>query len=269
VKASELPRLYVTQISATMKSQVQHRVALVTTLVTFMIEPVVYLTVWRTVAQQNGGSLSGFSQSDLAAYFIVWGLVRVVNIAYNPTSFQWRIQNGSFSAQLLKPMHPIHYDLAWFAGLKIPLVAAWVPVALVMGTAFRPTFTLEPFKALLFITSLIMAYLVRSLYLWIAGLVNFWTNRTTAVYEGIIVLELLFSGRFAPLPLLPDWIVGASRYLPFYATFGMPIDILLRDIDGAPLFALLTVQAWWLFVLISVMLLVWKRAIKRYTAVGG
>ena len=41
-----------------------------------------------------------------------------MNIVFTPYGWEWRIREGELSAALLRPLHPMHYDLAAFAGWK-------------------------------------------------------------------------------------------------------------------------------------------------------
>ena len=79
----------------------------------------VYLVVWTTIAEQQGGSVQGITTGEFAAYYIVWTLVRNMNIVFTPYGWEWRIREGQFSASLLRPLHPLHDDLAAFAGWKV------------------------------------------------------------------------------------------------------------------------------------------------------
>ena len=45
-------------------------------------EPVIYLVVWTTIAEQQGGSVDGLTVGYFAAYYIVWTLVRNMNIVF-------------------------------------------------------------------------------------------------------------------------------------------------------------------------------------------
>src|SRR6266516_1525252 len=87
-----------------------------------VIEQVIYLVVWSTVAASQGGSVGGFTRGQLAAYYIVWTLVRNMNIVFTPYGWEWRIREGQLSGQLLRPIHPLNYDLAEFAGWKFVVI---------------------------------------------------------------------------------------------------------------------------------------------------
>ncbi len=69
-------------------------------------EPVIYLVVWTTIADQSGGSVGGLTAGEFAAYYIVWTLVRTMNIVFTPYGWEWRIREGELSGQLLRPAPP-------------------------------------------------------------------------------------------------------------------------------------------------------------------
>ena len=66
---------------------------------------------------------------DFAAYYIVWTLVRNMNIVFTPYGWEERIREGELSAPLLRPLHPVHYDLGDFAGWKFVVILLWLPIA--------------------------------------------------------------------------------------------------------------------------------------------
>ena len=264
-----LAELYVKRISVTVRTEAQHRFSLLVMLLTFLVEPVVYMAVWTAVARQNGGSIGTMSTGAITAYFIVWTLVRVVNVVYSPSGFEGRIRRGEFNGQLLRPAHPIHYDLSWFIGLKVPALALWLPIGAMLVLVFRPALAPSPLAVAAFVLALCGAYLVRSLYLWTLGLVSFWTTRTAALFEFFMLVELLASGRLVPMSFMPHWVQSLSLLLPFYWAFGYPIEALIKNLSVAELAGGLLMQALWIGIGFLLMGVVWRRAIRRYDAVGN
>ena len=55
------PHLYRAQFKTTIAEQFQYRGALVIWLIGLILEPVIYLSVWSTVARSQGGSVDGFN----------------------------------------------------------------------------------------------------------------------------------------------------------------------------------------------------------------
>lgn len=239
--------------------QFQYRAANYAYMIGMIAEPVIYLVVWSAVARGSGGSVRGFSP----------GVVRNMNIVFTPFGWEERIRTGHLSGMLLRPVHPLHYDLAYFAGWKVVVIVMWIPIAIVLSLVFRPTFDITPLEAGVFFLAIWGAYLIRSLFLWLLGMITFWTTRVSAIYELYFTAELLLSGRLVPLELMPPWVVRIANVLPFRSTFGFPIEVLAADPTPAQLGAGLLAQALWIGVGTVLVLAVWRRAVKRYSAVGN
>ncbi len=110
VRERELERLrrlagfYVAVARTAVQEQFQYRVANYAYMLGMITEPIVYLVVWSTVARSQGGSVGGYTPAQLAAYYIVWTLVRNVNIVFTPFGWEWRIREGTLSGMLLRPV---------------------------------------------------------------------------------------------------------------------------------------------------------------------
>ncbi len=264
-----LADFYLTTIRTAIQQQFQYRAATYMYLVGMVAEPVIYLVVWSTIADQSGGTVGGLTAGEFAAYYIVWTLVRTMNIVFTPYGWEERIREGELSGQLLRPLHPIHYDLAWFAGGKVPWVLFYLPIAVVLTLVFNPTFDVRPIEIAVFAIAVWGAYLIRSFYQSALGLITFWTTRVGALFQLYITLELLLSGRLVPLTLMPDWVQTVAWFLPFRWTFYFPIQTLVGDLSNEQLLGGLAMQVLWTLIGIGLFSLVWRHAIRRYTAVGN
>ncbi|HWE63811.1 MAG TPA: ABC-2 family transporter protein, partial [Chloroflexota bacterium] len=218
---------YLTNMKLAIVVQLQYRVANYFYMIGMVAEPVIYLVVWSSIARSNGGSVSGYTAGAFAAYYIVWTLVRNMNIVFTPYGWEFRIRQGEFSASLLRPIHPIHYDLAYFAGWKVVVILLWLPIAAVLTLLFHPTISIAPIDVVVFAVAIWGAYLVRTMMLWLLGLITFWTTRGSAIFELYMAVELLLSGRLVPMTLLPDWTQRLAAFLPFQWTFSFPIEALI------------------------------------------
>ncbi len=63
-------------------SQFQYRAANYFYMLGMVAEPVIYLVVWTTIADESGGSVAGLTAGEFAAYYIVWTLVRNMNVVF-------------------------------------------------------------------------------------------------------------------------------------------------------------------------------------------
>jgi len=242
--------VYITEMRIAIAQQIQYRVSNYFYMIGMIAEPVIYLVVWSTVAEQQGGSVGGYTPGAFAAYYIVWTLVRNINIVFTPYGWEERIREGQLSAQLLRPLFPIVEDLGFFLGWKPVVVILWLPIAV-------------------FAVSLLGAYLIRSLNQSSLGMITFWTTRVGPVFQLYIAAELLLSGRLVPLSLMPLWVQDLSNLLPFRWTFGFPIEALVGNLTNEQLIGGLGMQLFWIVVGSILVRVVWRFAVRRYSAVSG
>jgi ABC-2 type transport system permease protein len=260
---------YLTRGRTEIQAQFQYRVANYLWMIGMVAEPIIYLVVWTTIAEEQGGSVQGITAGEIAAYYIVWTLVRNMNIVFTPYGWEWRIREGMLSAALLRPLHPLHDDIAAFAGWKFVVIVMWLPVAAVLWIAFDPVLDPSALEIGVFAVAIWGAYLIRTMFLSLLGMITFWTTRVSAIFELAIALELLLSGRLVPLPLMPGWAEDVAKVLPFQWTFYFPIQSLVGDFSRAELLGGLAVQALWIVVLTGMAMVFFRLAVRRFSSVGN
>jgi ABC-2 type transport system permease protein len=265
----QLLDFYATVSRTAVQEQFQYRAANYMYMIGMVVEPVIYLVVWSVVAEASGGSVGGYTPGGFAAYYIVWMLVRNMNIVFTPYGWEFRIREGQLSGMLLRPVHPLHYDLAYFAGWKVIAVVLWVPIAVVLALLFPPELSVNLAQAATFSVAIWGAYVIRTLLLFVLGMVTLWTTRVAALFELYFTAELLLSGRLVPLDLMPEAVLRWVDLLPFRSTFGFPIEALVSDLSGPELVRGLLAQAFWIGFGWVLAMVVWRRAIRRYSAVGN
>jgi ABC-2 type transport system permease protein len=264
----KLVAVYAAEMRFAMANQAQYRFAAFFQLVGFLIEPVVYLVVWRTVAEQ-GGPVGGYGVAEFTAYYIVWTLVRNMNLALAPGAWDWWIQSGRISNDLMHPVAIYHRQIASFAGFKFFWIILWFPVAGVLSWLFKPEFHPTLLQGVAFAVAIWLGYVIRFSILFLMGLISFWTTRAQALIEIVIAAELLLSGRLVPLSVMPRWVEHVAAWLPFKWTFQYPIETLIGQLSDGRVLEGLGLQLLWIGLLVGLILLVWRRAIRRYTAVGS
>ncbi len=262
-------RLYATLGRTSIMRGFQYRVGNYFYMIGMVAEPVVYLVVWSTIARQQGGEVGGYTPGTFAAYYIVWTLVRNMNIVFTPFGWEQRIREGELSGHLARPLHPIHYDIGSFAGWKVVVIVLWLPIAGVLSLIFRPELSPSIAQIAAFVVAIWGAYLIRSMFLWMLGMITIWTTRVSAIFEAYFAAELLLSGRLLPVSLMPGWSQTLADYLPFESTFGFPITALVGPISDRELVIGLIRQFVWIAIGTAGVRLMWRRAIKSYTAVNG
>ena len=247
----------------------QYRVRQLFWLLGMIAEPVIYLVVWTTVARARGSEVGGYTAGEFAAYYIAWTLVRHMNIALTPYAFEDRIRRGRLSAELLRPLHPLHLDLAWFLGMKVVTFALWLPIAALLALIFHPTLNPELWQVVGFLIALVTAFIMRFVILWALGLATFWITRVSALFELFFTAELLLSGRLVPLSLLPGWAQQIANLLPFRWVFGFQIELLFGRLTPQEMVIGFAAQVFWFLFGLGMVHLLWRAGLRRYSAVGA
>jgi ABC-2 type transport system permease protein len=260
---------YLTTMRTAIATQFQYRAANYFYMLGMVAEPVIYLVVWTTIAKSSGGSVNGISADEFAAYYIVWTLVRNMNVVFGAPFWEWRIREGRFSGELMRPLHPIHYDIAYFAGWKVVVVTLWIPIAIGLSLVFHPALRPTGLEVVVFVFAIWGAYLLRTAIQETIGMLNFWTTRGAAVFDLYMAVELLLSGRLVPLQLMPAWVQTLANFLPFKWTFWFPIESLVGSMSTQSLLLGLGAQALWIAGTFFVFRVAFRYAVRHYSAVGG
>ena len=260
---------YATTIRTQIQSQFQYRAATYMYMVALVVEPVIYLVVWTTIARSQGGSVQGIGVGQFAAYYVVWTLVRGWNVVFTPFGWEWRIREGELSASLLRPIHPIHYELAWWAGQKLVWFVMYAPVFVILILVFHPALDPRPIEIVVFVVAIWGAYVIRKLNNFILGMITIWTTRASAIFQLWFLSELLLSGRLLPLQLMPHWVQSLTSWLPFKWTFYFPIESLVGGMSTAELLRGVGFQALWTAICGLGMFASWRVATRHYSAVGN
>ncbi len=260
---------YLTSMKMSIMQQFQYRAQNYFYLISMVAEPTIYLVVWSTIANSQGGSVGGYTVGELAAYYIVWMLVRNMNVVLTPYDWEDRIQRGQLSAELMRPMHPVHNEVSFFAGWKFVMIFFWLPIAAILAIIFKPVLHPTWLNLAVFAVAIWGAYLIRTMIYTILGMTTFWTTRVGAIFELVFALELILSGRLVPMTLMPDWVQRFAFYLPFQWTFFFPINALVGQSTPLELFSGLGMQLLWILIGLGVVNLVWHFGVRRFSSVGN
>ncbi len=261
---------YLANMKISILVEFQYHVANYFYMIGMIAEPVIYLVVWSTVANAQGGEVGGYTPGAFAAYYIVWTLVRNMNIVFTPYGWEGYIQRGQLSGELLRPIHPLHNHISFFAGWKVVVIVLWLPLAVALTLIFKPTLDDITFlEVAVFFFAIWGAYLIRTMLLSLLGMITFWTTRVSAIYEMFFAVELILSGRLVPMSLMPEWVQRIADFLPFQWTFGYPIESLVGRLTTTELFSGLGMQLLWIVITTTMVSVVWKFGIRRFSAVGN
>lgn len=266
---ARLPSIYAAKFRAEIALQVAYRGALVIWLLGLLIEPIVYLVVWTTVARSQGGQVGGFGAGDFAAYFTLLMIVNQLTFTWHYFFFEWRVKEGFFSPLLLRPVHPIHNDIAENLTFKLLTFTVVGPVAIFLIVTFGATLRSEPWQLLAFVPALALAMALRFVVEWTLALAAFWITRTGALNETYYLGMLFLSGQVAPLVLFPQLVQSIAYLLPFRWMISFPVETALGRLGPADVLIGYGAQLAWIAAALVLLRVVWRAGIRRYSAVGA
>lgn len=265
----ELLDVYRSQFKVSLATELQYRLEVLIWLFGSTLEPVVYLVVWATVANANGGSVGGYTASGFAAYFIVMMLVNHVTFTWIMFEFETRIREGAFSPKLLRPIHPIHADVADNLTYKLVGLVALVPVAIALTVAFGATYPLTLGRILAFGPVIFLAFVLRFTVEWTLSLAAFWTTRVGAINQMYNLAVIFLAGQMAPLSLFPAPVQTLAGILPYRWMVAFPVELILGKVDRSGIWLGLAMQVVWVVASLVLLNVVWRFAARRYSAVGA
>lgn len=232
-----------------------------------VITPLVFLSVWGTLA--GGEGIAGWSRGEFVAYYLAFMVVNLLAGSIEIHTTGWEIQSGDLSPRLLMPIHPGVRAVAANISFKAVGLVVVVPSVLLLGALFGPELHTSPEMLALGVFAILPAAALQFLLGYSIALLAFWTTRADAITGLNNALLFLLSGEVAPISLLPEWLRSVATVLPHRYMLSFPIELITGRLSWGAAALGLGMQAVWLVVAWFVMRTTWRRGVRRYSAVGG
>ena len=131
------------------------------------------------------------------------------------------------------------HGLPWLAELPLALLAA-------VGAAF-----------------------IQFFFCFTLAMVAFWILDIGSVTFLIYSIEFLLGGHIFPVDAFPPWLAILCLHLPFAYEYFFPAAILIGHVQGTELWHGFLMQWAWVGFFYVLSGVLWKRGLRKYTAVGG
>jgi ABC-2 type transport system permease protein len=265
----EYLRMFASLLRVSILGQIQYRASGAIWMIGAVVEPLIYLVVWSRVAEAQGGSVAGFGPRDFAAYYITYMFINHLTFSWVTEVFQYRIQYGQLASELLRPLHPIHGDVADNIAYKLVMLVVMAPAAGVLMLLFQPRFESEGWALACAPLAVVLGFATRFTCEWTLAQAAFFTTRTTAINQTYYALLVFLSGRVAPLAVLPGWLGAVATAAPFYWFVGFPVELALGRLSPADALRGFGMQMLWLGGMALVLRSAWRVSLRRFSAVGA
>ena len=250
--------------------QWQYRANLIMYIFYWLVSPIIYLAVWTSIANANG-DVNGLTANDFITYYMTLLIVDQLTSNIIIHIFAYKVQDGTLSAELIKPIHPmltatLVNDIAFKTLNMIVLTPIWIVLALL----FKPDFASVSISGILLsIPAILLGYAINFLLSGAITSLAFWTTRVYSIHEFYYAMILLFAGQFVPLQLMPEVIQNIAKVLPFQLFMYLPIQTIQGKLTTGEIIQGYITGVIWLAVALTFFRFVWREGVKRYSAVGA
>lgn len=230
---------------------------------------VIIFFLWRTIYESNQiNKIKGMTLNDTIVYLVLTTAVYRTLDCFLVSSIDSDIKSGKISLDLLQPMYyPVYMFFKKLGTILVTFISTFVPVFIIVllysKEAKKMVYNLHFFLLSLFL-SIILSYLIDFFVATIC--------LHTQSGWGINMLKQVFvqvlSGVLIPVAFFSDSLKKVIYFLPFQAIYNIPMKVLLCESLYKNLYWL-SFQLIWIFILILIDYIFWKRSIRVITVNGG
>ena len=230
--------------------------------------PLVMLALWSSAAE--GAPIGRYGERQFVAYFLATFIVRQLTGSWVFWDINFEIRNGTLGMRLLRPVHPLYaYAAEAIASLPMRLVVSIPVAAVALAVLGRAELTVDPLVWLLWLASMIGAWLITLFVNFVVGSAAFFLESSAKLMDAWGVFFFVLSGYLVPVDLLPHQLASVVDWLPFRYQIGLPVELMTHAHDRAEALALLAGQWVWVALGFTASALAWRRGIRRFASYGG
>lgn len=235
--------------------------------------PIVIQTfLWNYLyGHSDAAAMTGYSYTQIMVYTLLAGMVsHLVS-----TGFEYQvntdIKNGGLNRYLVRPVNYRSYQFFSFLGEKAPqlMILLTVAACLIGFSAAVLGLTLSAGRVVLFLAGLVLALILNFFIFYCVALLSFWLTDVNLLFGTVSVVLAVVSGGVFPMDIFGKKIALLINLLPFGYTTQFPVNIINGRFDGSRIFSGFLCQVFWIACFGILGEFLWKRGLKRFTAVGG
>ncbi|MBN2043641.1 MAG: ABC-2 family transporter protein [Anaerolineales bacterium] len=238
-----------------------------------ILNNLVYMTIayflWRSIFGDNQ-TLRGLTFEQTFLYVTIASSLMVLLKTWTDWEISWNITSGSIIMSLVKPLkyqwmmmaQSLGFCLMNFLSIVVPslifLVFVFkIPINTGVGLLFFPV-------------AIIFSFILNTTIDYIIGLTSFYTESIWGISSTKDIIILFLSGSLIPLQFFPEAAQKVLKLLPFQAMYHLPLMMLVEPEQTASSYLVsLSVQLFWVAVILILARLFYNRAVKVLRVAGG
>lgn len=251
----------------------QYRMASVTALTTQLIWGVMECLAYKAIAEASGGSLPMNYSSIVTYIWLKEAFLVLFNTWATDNELFAMIVNGNIAYELCRPVSIYSMWFSRITGARIAeAIMRCIPVlacAFLMPKAYRMTLPVNGAAFLLFLLTLFLALEITVAFCMVVYMLCFFTISPQGWRMVLTGAVEFLSGNIIPLPFFPKKFLFLVEMSPFAYMQNVPFRIYSGDFAGGELYLCILKQIFWLLILMSMGVLLWKQVEKRVVIQGG
>ncbi|MDO4777937.1 MAG: ABC-2 family transporter protein [Tissierellia bacterium] len=231
---------------------------------------VIYLMLWKAIYGNNIKDLGGYSFKQMITYYIIVSLLSVLlDSRDNTIKLSTMIEDGSIHNHLLKPINFFKLDFMLYGAEKIiyflNIIIPYGILCYILRDSLFWKIEYIPFVMI----SVFFAFMLKYFLGCILGLLTTWIEELSGLLDLWKNIENFLDGKLIPLSILPKNIFTILSFLPFKYMLFVPVNIYMGNMDLNEILQSLCIQLFWCLFLWGMLLLIKKKAFKKYSGYGS
>jgi ABC-2 type transport system permease protein len=262
---------YFYRIHQSMVRAFEYRTELIGWIILSIIPNLALLLIWQNVYTGHT-SLSGYDLSSILQYYLIGTFISGLTNSHFENTRSTEIRQGKIDYNMTRPLlFPTEILLADIGG-KIVFNLMAIPGFLFSFWLLSFMFplgglSLDLLNISQFITLILFGYALQFFLALIAVLLTFWFEGADGLEHFKMMMVTVLSGAMIPFAFMPGWLLRITNVLPFKYIYSYPISVLQHRIHlDLNDFLYMTIT---LILLYGMSLIIWKRAVYKYTSAGG
>jgi len=230
-----------------------------------LLSLVVVIYLWLSIYKQ-GNTIAGYSLRALIIYYIFAKFITLTIKSLDQARIIGdQIRHGELNGNLLKPINYLFEKFFSSLGQISFRIIIYIIIALFVYLLGFDIFSSAP-AFIYFILSFILAIIINFLIYYIIGVSVFYFGYIVGFNFIMMGIISFFSGNLIPLDILPSWLYGFARYLPFQYIDFIPISIATGRLPIENISRILFIGLIWAVILYIFSFFIYKIGVKKYEA---
>ncbi|BDC94581.1 hypothetical protein [Treponema bryantii] len=261
---------YVKYIEMGYSDALYYRTSNILTFLSTFFTDYIKVAVWYSAVAFAANRLNPRMVNDTLLYMILSAALSAIYRTAPTTTLSDAYLNGSLIHRMIYPVSILFSNYCEMLGKAISrFVVNIIPTLLILSWDYRPIWNINLARLPIVLINIVIGLYFNFLIFSLIDVLCFWIKQTAVLQKFREIIFKFFSGALLPLWFFTGRLSVLSDYLPFSKMLYTPVSYLMGlTIKDVYFFEL------WILILYCiagsfVLLLLWKKGIKRVESFGG